>query len=129
AARAINLSCKRVRNPEPLAALAGALSPPVAVREGQAGRFRRLMPLPSGSQVPVEIDFFPLHGSNGLLGILGKITAREPAAGGSVAPLPEKLHALRESLVRRYRFELLPAETPAMRRVVEQARLASQTRA
>src|SRR5579871_6668644 len=52
AARAINLACKRSRTAEPLAALAAALSPPAAVREGQAGRLRRLLPMPAGLPVP-----------------------------------------------------------------------------
>lgn len=129
AAQAINLACKRSRSADPLAALAAALAPPTAVREGQAGRLRRLLPMPGGSRVAVEIDFFPLLGNHGLLGILGKLTARQPAAPSDSVPLPEKLNALRESLVHRFRFELLAAESPAMQRAVEQARLASQTRA
>jgi transcriptional regulator with PAS, ATPase and Fis domain len=129
AAQAINLSCKRTRNADPLAALAAALSPPTAVRDGQAGRLRRLLPVAGGARISVEIDFLPLLGDHGLLGIIGKLTARQPTTPTAPVPLPEKLHSLRESLVHRYRFDLLTAETPAMQRVVEQARLASQTRA
>jgi DNA-binding NtrC family response regulator len=76
----------------------------------------------------VEIDFFPLHGAKGLLGILGKITAQPAILPILALPVPDKLHALREAHLQRYRFELHPGETPATRRVGEQAHLAAQTR-
>jgi transcriptional regulator with PAS, ATPase and Fis domain len=130
AAQAINLLCKRspAATAEPLADLAAVLAPPPAVRDGQAGRIRRLLPVPGAAPIPIEIDFFPLRSEAGLLGILGKLT---PLAVPQTATpvLPEKVHALREALVQRFRFELQPAESPAMLRVLEQARLAAQTRA
>src|SRR5262249_55836092 len=60
-------------------------------------------------------------------GILGKITPL-PAMLAAAAPLPERLVALRDRQADMYRLDAMARDVPAMRRVLEQARLASQTR-
>ncbi|OAI55203.1 hypothetical protein AYO44_00380 [Planctomycetaceae bacterium SCGC AG-212-F19] len=128
-AQAGNLLCKRQPvGADPLAGLAGALAPPPVVRDGQAGRIGRLLPVKDAAPVRVEIDFFPLHGIKGLLGVLGKITPQSEPTTASTGTLPEKLQTLRDTVLQRYRFELHPGETPATQRVGEQTRLAAQTR-
>src|SRR5262249_45138059 len=64
----------------------------------------------------------------GFIGLLGKIT---PVPSGQVSratPLPEKLVNLRETRSQQFTFETFAGDLPAVRRVVEQARLASQLR-
>src|SRR5262249_42094144 len=99
------------------------------------------------------IEFFPLPGKDSVACILGKITGVPLAAEGGRAMLPEALKQLhaeaakgrsadeaakpwsvealvgrRERFVRRFRLDLLDSPLPAVRRVAEQARLASTVR-
>ncbi len=74
-----------------------------------------------------QLDFFPLRGDDGLLGILGKITPL-PVTPPVATPLPERLVALRDRQAEAYRLDALPTEPPALRRLLEQARIAAQSR-
>jgi transcriptional regulator with PAS, ATPase and Fis domain len=106
------------------AALA-TLAPPHEALAGQTCRARRRAPAPATGWW--QLDFFPLLGDPGLLGILGKITVL-PSMPSVMATLPERLMALRDCQAEAYRLDALSSELPAMRRVVEQARLAGQGR-
>jgi transcriptional regulator with PAS, ATPase and Fis domain len=99
------------------------LAPPPEALAGQTCRARRRAP--SGDWW--LLDFFPIRGAQGLLGILGKITPL-PAASPVVASLPDRLAVLRDRLAEAYRLDTLPTEPPPLARMVEQARLASQSR-
>ncbi len=128
-----------------------ACCPPAEVLEGRAGHARRLVPGGNGTAW-WDVHFLPLQEENGLLGILGRITPL-PAASKSTLPVhaalselreqlaarlppeqrealwrPEKLLALRERFLRAHSLAWLPDSIPALRRVAEQARLASQSR-
>ncbi len=129
--QAANLLCKRSRGSDSdgLAQLGTALAPPPAVRDGQASRARRMLPLLTGSPLRVEIDFLPLVADQGLAGVLLRLRLLPTAASPAAPPVPEKINALRESVASRYRFDAFPAELPATERVLNQARLAAQTRA
>ena len=73
-----------------------------------------------------EIQFVSLAGGEDLLGILGTIQVL-PAPKETPFALPEQLMALRDQQAARYRLEDLEPSDPVMQRLVEQARLASQT--
>jgi DNA-binding NtrC family response regulator len=75
-----------------------------------------------------DVEFFPLMGEEGVLGVLGKITLVPAGAYPEGPPLPEKVVALREQVVERYTFASLSSTVPQMRRVAEQARLLSGLR-
>jgi transcriptional regulator with PAS, ATPase and Fis domain len=107
--------------------LAHALCPPPEVLEGAPSRARRLVPGGEGGPRWWDVEFFPLHDDQGLLGVLGKIIPLTVGPSAS-APLPEELVALREQVAGRYRLEEFTAEVPALRRVAEQARLAGRSR-
>jgi DNA-binding NtrC family response regulator len=100
------------------------LAPPPEALAGQSCRARRRAPAPAGWWL---LDFLPIPGAQGLLGILGKITPL-PAASPILAALPERLVALRDRQAEAYRLDALPSEPPALARAVAQARLASQSR-
>ncbi|HZT79446.1 MAG TPA: sigma 54-interacting transcriptional regulator [Gemmataceae bacterium] len=127
--------------------LARVLCPPAEVLRGRPGQVRRWVEgLPAGSgRRWWDVEFFPLRGEQGLACVLGRITCLPaPGASAAASPLtdalaalpevdkplrPERLAALRERLAGRYRLDLLESELPAVRRALDQARLASQTRA
>src|ERR1043166_5117049 len=98
-----------------------ALAPPAEALAGQSCRARRRVPGGAGWW---QLDFFPLLGPDGLLGILGKITPLPTSATGA-SPLPDRLMALRDRHAESYRLDALPRELPAMRQPVEQARPAA----
>lgn len=122
--------CKRRAHAEPGSweALARALAPPPEVLSGKPARVRRLVARTDPGNRWWDIDFFPLRDAAGLLGVLGKITVMTLDHEAATAPLPEELVSLRASLAQRYGFDQLASSLPTVRRVVEQARLASQTR-
>jgi transcriptional regulator with PAS, ATPase and Fis domain len=130
AAEAQRLVCKRHRDAVPGSpeALANALSPPPEALEGKPGRVRRrLTGVGTGPQW-WDIEFFPLRDREGFLGLLGKITPVSSGPQSGPVALPEKLVHLREDRSQKYRFDQFASDLPVMRRVVEQARLASQVR-
>ncbi len=127
-ARVLVCTRRAPASPGPGDDVARALSPPAHVRQGKPGRVRRLVPGPTGGTRTWDVDFFPLRDDKGVRGILGKVTAAADA-GGSSAPLPERLVALREAVAQRYSLDALASTLPAVRRAAEQVRLAAVTRA
>lgn len=124
------LVCRRRTLPEATAAeaLAGALCPPAEVLAGVPGRVRRRVRVGQGYRW-WDIDYFPLHDRAGRIRILGRITSTGTSDATGPSPLPEKLTALGEKLQQRQALSRLASSVPAMRRVVEQVKLASQSRA
>jgi transcriptional regulator with AAA-type ATPase domain len=109
-------------------ALGHALRPSAEVLEGKPARLRRVVPARTGVSRWCDIDFFPIRDHRGLLRILARIIPLTPGAGPEGGPLPEELVTLREGRAGQYRLDQLQSQMPAFRRVVEQVRLASQTR-
>ncbi len=119
--------CPRGILAERLEIILGALAPPPEVSEGRPSQARRLL---STGAAPVwwHIAFFPLAGHEGLLGVLGKITALPRTESVPIQPLSEKISELRQRHVQGFRLDELVGEGPAMSRVREQVRLAANTR-
>jgi transcriptional regulator with PAS, ATPase and Fis domain len=129
------LVCRRSRSvsaddpPEEI--LAHALTPPREVLHGATGYLRRQLPSPrpladvSGWW---EIEFFPLRqeGPQGGYLILGRIRPLPPVEPIGEARLFENLVPLRQRRINRFPLEAWASSLPAVRRLVEQARLASQ---
>ncbi len=107
--------------------LLGAMAPPAETMDGQPAQTRRLVSL-SSAPACWQISFFPLAGSAGLAGILGKISVPAQPMPSAGPPLSERLLALRERHLRRYHLEELASEVPAVVRLHAQVLLASQTR-
>lgn len=120
--------CRRVSQPEdvePWQWILAALVPTAEVLAGRPGTLRRRIahgPQPGWW----DLSFFPLHGEQGLLGVLGKIAVL-PSSGTVHQPLPDKIVNLRQQFVQQFDLQLLTSPLPAMMRLKEQARLASQT--
>lgn len=129
AVEAHGLVCSRraADAPEHLARISAALSPPRDVLDGRPAHARRLVTGSVGAARWWDIDFFPLQGERGVLGILGTIRPA-PSTSTPAAPLPERLIGLREQVWQRAHCGLLESQIPAMRTALAQVRLASQTR-
>jgi len=136
-AQARLLACRR---PEPATAedsreeiLAHVLCPPPEVMDGQSARVRRLLPAsgkaPDTGRAWWDVEFFPLRDEQGVRGILGRVTQAAVVEPVAPLPLPEKIADLRRRGVQRFSFDQLPVSLPAMRRLAEQVRLASQVAA
>jgi DNA-binding NtrC family response regulator len=156
-AEAHGLACTRrgSATPERRERVARVLWPPPEVIEGKPAQVRRqVSDLMLNGPPWWDILFFPLQGEPNGTFILGKIHGAPIAAAAGFVPLPEalrelhsrlsqklpreeieqfwrpeKLVGLRERLAQQYRLDLLDAALPAMQRVAEQVRLASQIRA
>jgi transcriptional regulator with PAS, ATPase and Fis domain len=131
AAEALGLDCRRPRPPAVgdtwKDILAHALTPPAEAASGQPARVRRLLPGLESRQW-WQIDYLPLRRAarSGGCFLLGRIhvLSVEPT---DTAPLPERLVNLRERTASRWTLSLWSAsKVPAVRRLVEQARLAVQ---
>jgi transcriptional regulator with PAS, ATPase and Fis domain len=121
--------CKRRRDAEPgsCEALLSSLSPTREALEGQPARVRRLVARLQAPPRWWDVEFFPLLGGHGVLGLVGKIHPVATAPEATARPLPEKLVALKQRLTAWWGVDKIPADVPAMRRVAEQVRLASRT--
>ncbi len=109
--------------------LAHLLCPPSEVLQGDSARVRRLVP--GGTGVPRwwDVEFFPLCQEARVRGILGRILPLPSVHAAKPAPpLPEKLVALRQQVLRRLDLDWSSSELPAVRRVWEQVELACQAR-
>jgi transcriptional regulator with PAS, ATPase and Fis domain len=110
-----------------------ALTPPPGVQQGQVEKARRLLPALASREAanarPAQwwdLEFMPLRQegkTKGLL-VLGRITPLASDEPGQEILLPERLEALR--LKRDQGITLGEDVSPALKRVLAQARLASQ---
>jgi DNA-binding NtrC family response regulator len=128
--------------------VARTLWPPPEVLKGEPAHARRRIDGPSASWW--DIEFLPLSGPDGILCIVGKIVGAPMPSSGVYTPFPEALRKLRDQLAkgltpekmaelwtaerivglrerraRLFRLDLMDSPLPAMRRVVNQARLAA----
>jgi transcriptional regulator with PAS, ATPase and Fis domain len=106
--------------------LAHVLCPPEEVMRGELARVRRLLPgRPAGSRW-WEIEHLPLSQQGQVQVIIGRILPLLEEVTDPLPPLPEKLLALRQCAGQRLTLQAWASELPAMRRLVEQVRLASR---
>lgn len=126
------------RRPRPVSAgdsieeiLAHALTPPPEVRRGTSGHVRRLLPRQdrqgAGPTGWWEVEFLPLlqEGEQGGYFIVGRIRPSSAVDQSSASPLSEKLVNLRQRRVERFGLDAWTSSFPALRRLVDQVRLAS----
>lgn len=125
----------RCRRPRPVSAdasseelLAYVLTPPREVVRGNNGRIRRQIPGREAESAWWEIDFFPLlqsgpQGGYLLLGRIRPIANVEPAGEPRLLP---NLLPLRQRRIERFPLSAWDSSLPEMRRLLEQARLASR---
>lgn len=113
---------KRGRAQDHEEAALAVFAPPAEALAGQTCQARRRAVAPAGGWW--QLDFFPLLGGQGLLGVLGKITVVPMPA--VLAQLPDRLMALRDRQANCFRLDSMSSALPAVERVGEQARLASQ---
>jgi transcriptional regulator with PAS, ATPase and Fis domain len=111
--------------------LAHALTPPPEVLRGASGHVRRLLPAPKsvvGASRWWEIEFLPLlqEGEQGGYLIVGRIRPVPAVELIRDHPLSEKLVNLRQRRIERFGMDAWASSLPAMRRLGEQIRLASQ---
>jgi transcriptional regulator with AAA-type ATPase domain len=132
AAQARGLICRKQQPAAPSdsleVVLEHALCPPPEVLRGAVGRTRRLLPasaLKANAPRWWDVEFLPLREGDSARGILGRITPVAVESPPDAARLPEKLVALRERVAARHGMGLLEGETPPMRRLAEQVRLAA----
>jgi transcriptional regulator with AAA-type ATPase domain len=132
-AEARQIACRRSRRPGPGApwedVLGYVLRPPDEVTDGRPGHVRKQVPRFDLARRWWDIDFLPFRDESGLLFVVGRITAGAATATTVPSGLPDGALALREAVLRRHEPDALASELPAMRRVVDQARLAARVRA
>jgi DNA-binding NtrC family response regulator len=103
-----------------------ALMPTRDVLAGRQGSLRRRVTVNRQRQL-WDIEFWPLAGPEGLIGVLGKIrvsASQEPVAEPG---FPEMILNLRQRFVQQFDLTRLNSAYPEMARVQEQARLAAGT--
>jgi DNA-binding NtrC family response regulator len=124
------LPCKRNREPQAGAteAVLGAMWPTREVLEGRRTTVRRLVPRPGGPAWCWDVEFLPLPGPQGSLGVLGIIHPVSAGAPTASQSLPEKLIDLRRRSAETWQQDRIHPHAPAMVRTLQQVRLASQTR-
>jgi DNA-binding NtrC family response regulator len=130
AAEARGLACMRRRTApdDPWDLVIRAICcPPPEVLQGNAARTRRLVPGAGTLPCWWDVDFLPFGTNEGVLGILGRIVPVPEAPAPLAMPLPERLVAVREARRSRFRLDCLHETTPALGRVIEQARLAGRS--
>ncbi|MHB1422366.1 MAG: AAA-type ATPase lid domain-containing protein [Gemmataceae bacterium] len=129
------LVCRRSRPVSPDASaqeiLAHALTPPREVLHGSTGCLRRQLPSHpalAGASGWWEIEFFPLlqGGPRGGYLIVGRIRPLPPVEPIGEARPFENLVPLRQRRISRFSLDAWTSSLPAVRRLVEQVRLASQ---
>jgi len=109
--------------------LAHALTPPPEVLAGRAATTRRMLPGWPIERRWWEVEFLPLLDSTGqLLAVLGRVRPLGADPARLPLNLPERLIALRESVLRRPSLDWFGQSTPRLRRLGEQVRLAASVR-
>jgi transcriptional regulator with PAS, ATPase and Fis domain len=119
---------RRAGEAGPLEALAAALAPPAEVFEGRGAHARRRIAGFKRDVLWWDLDFLPIQDGKGRTRVLGKITPVSVEEAPRLAPLPERLATMRERLEPRFALDTIASESLTMRRVLDQVRLAGQSR-
>jgi DNA-binding NtrC family response regulator len=129
-AEARQITCRPRRHvPDAWEELLGQLlRPPDEVLDGQPAHARKQVPRFDPARRLWNIDFLPFRGDDGLLFVIGRITTGAALAAAGPAALSEAALALRDAVLRRHGLGALASELPALRRVIEQVRLAARVR-
>jgi transcriptional regulator with PAS, ATPase and Fis domain len=114
------LACSRRSSDRTLAALARTLSPPPDVVDGRSARVVRAIPGAEAGPPWWEIEFLPLTGESGVIGIVGKITANGSPADATLSAIPESWAVVRAAAADRFRLDAIDVD--------RQPTLAAQTR-
>src|SRR5262245_5632296 len=118
------LACTRRKSGAEHAALSAVLSPPPEALDGRSARVQRPPPNCASGPPWWEIDFLPLAGDGGPIGILGRIRASASAAAAP-RPMTEADAGLRQRVAELHRLDSLDGRFPAFASVLTQARLAA----
>lgn len=119
------LACTRRSADRALSPLARTLCPPPEVMRGQSTRVQRTVPGSATGPPWWEVEFLPLSGPDGLIGIVGKVTAAPRQQPAAALPLTESWAAIRRQAAEHFRLDALdPEQQPT---VVAQVRLAAAT--
>lgn len=117
----------RRKTGEDHADLAGALAPPPEVLLGKSARVQRAPPGRPSRPPWWQVDFLPLMGDSGLIGLLGRIQA-EQSTGPIAVHLNESQIELRNLVADRQRLDSLDGRFPSLVTALSQARLAAASR-
>jgi transcriptional regulator with PAS, ATPase and Fis domain len=107
-------------------ALLGLFAPPPEVLDGQSATIRRLAP--GSADQFWEMSFFPFRQHEHFRGLVGKVLPLPVPRTAGVAPLPNRVLALRDRLTQWHRLDGLEDSFPAQHRLREQIRLAGRVR-
>ncbi|MBI3464184.1 MAG: sigma 54-interacting transcriptional regulator [Planctomycetes bacterium] len=133
AAQVVGLACqyRGSAGSKDLPDLGASLAPPPEVFQGEPATIQSLFIRPDGQRLWRHIQFFPCHDdSRRVLAIMGLVSERANSPAEATSPhieLHTELLRLRDRLHRRYGFDKIVCASPAMRRVLDQVRVASQT--
>lgn len=125
------LSCRRRKlgpDSEPWEWILTPLAPGSDAAAGKVMQVRRRVQRPGRAPVWWDVTIVPIAGSETPQGYIGLITPRQPADLAAGVPLPEKLQNLPQRERDRHRLDAVVSQHPAMQRVLEQVRLAAQSR-
>jgi arginine utilization regulatory protein len=106
--------------------LASTLTPPAEVLVGRCVQVRRPAPGKDGGPPWWDIDFLPVLGDDGPVGILGRIHVVS-GVETSKTMMPAGWGETRAAAIRRFQWSLWESAVPAVRRAVTQARLAAES--
>jgi transcriptional regulator with PAS, ATPase and Fis domain len=133
AERVLGLECRHHGPHEPSdpVSLVGSLCPPLSAFQGEPTTRPALLLHAQGERLWRVIHFTPISSANGeLAAILGRIGPPQETEAPSMTR-DDSLHAtllrLRQRLYARFRIDHVVAASPAMRRVLQQVRLAADS--
>ena len=125
-ADALGLVCSTRRHSS---ALAAALAPTPEAVAGRPDTSRRPAPPDRAGPPWWDVQFIPLAGDDGPVGVVGFITVVGEAVPPAARKIPAAVAALRDRHARHFTLDLLSGESAAARRFAGQARLAAHTTA
>jgi transcriptional regulator with PAS, ATPase and Fis domain len=134
AATLLGRECRLAGPTQPAEAdsLLASLDPPAEAFEGRVTTAPTLVLLPGGERSWRQVSYFPLRSVDGSVALLlGCIGPEADPGSPSTEPEPfrQALGRLRAELARHYGFDQVVAVSPPMRRVLDQVRLASESKA
>jgi DNA-binding NtrC family response regulator len=121
------LVCSTRSSGHALGPLGATLAPPAEVIDGQGQRVRRAFPGAQHGPPWWDIEFLPIQGDEGLLGIVGRIKVLAAKHVSERRTVPVEWSQLRSAAQQRYTLALWESPLPTLQRVVHQARLAARS--